>query len=203
LASAPPRRRPGVRSTDQSPAQSRPRATRKPKLLSRSPGTNLYRSADRQLRESLSQLPPRTTRLEANPTCTRRRTLGRADGQHRCSQNRSQDLGRRSQSTGICRALFLGHRTSGRVCTVDMEPRLTRRQIEAFRNRIGPILSFLYRCKRRLRALGFTDRNEIFRAVDQAHRAVHTLHFELHWEPYDHREERRPTNLPPPSDRDF
>jgi hypothetical protein len=81
--------------------------------------------------------------------------------------------------------------------------RLTRRQIEDFRHRIEPMLSFLYRCKRRLQALGFNDSSDIFRAVAEAHRAVHSLHFLLHWEPYDRREERRATDLPPPSDRDF
>jgi hypothetical protein len=73
----------------------------------------------------------------------------------------------------------------------------------AFRYRIAPMLSFLFRCERRLRALGFTDGDKLVRVVDEAHRALHTLDFELHWEPHDRRELNRASDLPPPSERDF
>jgi hypothetical protein len=90
------------------------------------------------------------------------------------------------------------------VCILNaMERRLTRKQMEAFRYRIAPMRSFLYRCERRLNALGFTDSDKPLPSVCEAHRALDSLHFELHWEPYDRREERRVSDLPPPSESDF
>jgi hypothetical protein len=61
-------------------------------------------------------------------------------------------------------------------------PRLTRKQAEALRDRIRPMLHFLHRCKRRLEALGFLEKSEIFQAVSKAHTAVHGLFMTAHYE---------------------
>ena len=61
-------------------------------------------------------------------------------------------------------------------------PRLTTKQAEALRNRIRPMLLFLLRCKRRLEALGFLEKSEIYQAVDKAHTAVHGLFVTAHYE---------------------
>ena len=37
------------------------------------------------------------------------------------------------------------------------------------------MLSFFYQCKRRLQALGYTESDEVFRAVAEAHAALHAL----------------------------
>jgi hypothetical protein len=65
-------------------------------------------------------------------------------------------------------------------------PRLTRKQAEAFRDRIRPMLHFLYRCRRRLDGLGFDDKGVIYRAVDKAYCAMHELHMALHYESCGH-----------------
>jgi hypothetical protein len=51
-------------------------------------------------------------------------------------------------------------------------------------------------------ALGFTEHNKMFKALDQAYRAIHALHFEV-WESADRRAQKRTEDLPPPNDRDF
>jgi hypothetical protein len=79
---------------------------------------------------------------------------------------------------------------------------LTRRQIEEFRRRIEPMLSFYYRCERRLKALGFTESDKVFKGVAETHRALHALHFDL-WESGPYSTKNRDEELPPPSDRDF
>jgi hypothetical protein len=63
-------------------------------------------------------------------------------------------------------------------------------------------MEFYYRCRRRLEALGFTERDKMFKAVDEAHAALHRLHFEL-WESGPYSTKKRDEELPPPSDRDF
>jgi hypothetical protein len=80
--------------------------------------------------------------------------------------------------------------------------RLTLRQIEEFRRRVRPTMEFYYRCKRRLAALGFTERDKIFTAVKEVHRVLHSLHFEL-WESGPYSRQKRDDELPPSSDRDF
>jgi hypothetical protein len=64
------------------------------------------------------------------------------------------------------------------------------------------MLEFFYRCKRRLEALRFTESDKIFKAVNDVHRALHALHFEL-WESRVYSRQKRDEELPPPSDRDF
>jgi hypothetical protein len=44
------------------------------------------------------------------------------------------------------------------------------------------MLYFLFRCKRRLDALGFDQKGPIYRAVDKAYGAMHELHITLHYE---------------------
>ena len=44
---------------------------------------------------------------------------------------------------------------------------MTRRQMEAFRQRIAPMLSFLYRCRRRMQELGFSDSDKMYHAIDR------------------------------------
>jgi hypothetical protein len=61
-------------------------------------------------------------------------------------------------------------------------PRLTTKQAAALRDRIRPMLHFLHRCKRRLEALGFLEKSEIFQAVSKAHTAVHGLFMTAHYE---------------------
>jgi hypothetical protein len=52
-------------------------------------------------------------------------------------------------------------------------PRLTTKQAEAPRDRIRPMLHFLYLCRRRLDARGFDDKGLIYRAIDKAYCAMH------------------------------
>jgi hypothetical protein len=80
--------------------------------------------------------------------------------------------------------------------------KLTRRQIEEFRRRVGSVLNFFFRCKRRLESLGFKDSDKVFKGVTDVHRALHALHFEL-WESGSYSTKKRDEELPPPSDRDF
>jgi hypothetical protein len=71
-----------------------------------------------------------------------------------------------------------------------------------FRRQVSPKLGFLYRCKPRLQALGFTDRSELFQEVDKAHRALHALYFSL-WESGPYSTRKRDEVLPPAGDRTF
>jgi hypothetical protein len=77
---------------------------------------------------------------------------------------------------------------------------LTRRQIVEFRRQVALKLAFLYRCKRRLQELGFTERSELFQEVDKAHRALHAVYFSL-WESGPYSTRKRVEELPPPGDR--
>ena len=55
------------------------------------------------------------------------------------------------------------------------------KQAGAFRDLVQPILRFLYRCKRRLEAKGPDQNSKLFRLVDQAYDATHSLHLKLHY----------------------
>jgi hypothetical protein len=79
---------------------------------------------------------------------------------------------------------------------------LTGRQIVEFRRQVAPKLAFLYRCRRRLQKLGFTDSSELFQEVDKAHRALHSLYFSL-WESGPYSRAKRDEELPPPSGGTF
>ncbi len=59
---------------------------------------------------------------------------------------------------------------------------LTPKQAEALQNRIRPMLSFLYRCRRRLDVRGFDAKSEVYREIDKAHCAMHSLHVTLIYE---------------------
>jgi hypothetical protein len=60
--------------------------------------------------------------------------------------------------------------------------RLTIKQADALRDRIRPMLHSLYRCRRRLDALGFDDKGVIYRSIDKAYCAMHELHMTLRYE---------------------
>ena len=87
------------------------------------------------------------------------------------------------------------------ICTMRMSW-LTRRQMVEFRRRVEPMASFLHRCKPRLQELGFTDSNELYREVDKALRALHSLYASL-WESGPYSRQKRDEELPPPGDRTF
>ena len=61
---------------------------------------------------------------------------------------------------------------------------------------------FFYRCKRRLQALGYTENDKTFKAVVDAHAALHALHFEL-WDSGPYSKQKRDEELSPSSDRTF
>jgi hypothetical protein len=69
------------------------------------------------------------------------------------------------------------------MCTAihyNMRPaKLTPDQAAAFQDRVRPMLSFLHQTRRRLERLDLVQNSEIFRAVDEAHRAMHGLHVTL------------------------
>ncbi len=56
---------------------------------------------------------------------------------------------------------------------------LSRRQAQATRDRIRPIIEFLYRCRRRMERLGFDRNGAIYRSMDQAYTAFLELNAEL------------------------
>jgi len=60
--------------------------------------------------------------------------------------------------------------------------RLTIKQAEALRDRIRPMLHFLFRCRRRVDALGFDQKGAVYQAIDKAYCAMHDLHMKLHYE---------------------
>ncbi len=62
-----------------------------------------------------------------------------------------------------------------------MSVHLTPKQAAAFRDLVQPMLGFLYRCKRRLEAKAFDHNSKLFRVVDKAYDAMHSLHLELHY----------------------
>ncbi len=61
-------------------------------------------------------------------------------------------------------------------------PRLTTKQAEAVRDRIRPMVYFLYRCRRRLDVRGFDKKGAIYQVIDNAYCAMHDLHMKLHYE---------------------
>jgi len=83
-------------------------------------------------------------------------------------------------------------------------PRLSTKQAEALRDRVRPMLHFLYRCRQRLDALGFDDKGVIYRAIDKAYCAIHELHMTLHYESCGRgvgRGSAERTGITPPADR--
>jgi hypothetical protein len=62
-----------------------------------------------------------------------------------------------------------------------MSVHLTPKQAAAFRDLVQPMLGFLYRCKRRLEAKAFDKQSKLFRLVEKAYDAMHSLHLELHY----------------------
>ena len=79
---------------------------------------------------------------------------------------------------------------------------LNRRQTEEFRRKVGPIVEFFYRCKRRLESLGFTEHDKMLEKVKEVNRALEALNFEL-WESGPYSTKARTEELPPPGDRTF
>jgi hypothetical protein len=61
-------------------------------------------------------------------------------------------------------------------------PRLATKEAEALRDRIRPMLHFLYKCRRRLDALGIDAKGPIYEVIDKAFCATHELHITLHYE---------------------
>ncbi len=55
-------------------------------------------------------------------------------------------------------------------------------QAEALQNRIRPMRSFLYRCRRRLDVRGFDAKSEVYREIDKGYGAMHSLHVTLIYE---------------------
>jgi hypothetical protein len=75
-------------------------------------------------------------------------------------------------------------------------PRLTPKQADALRDRIRPMLHFLFRCRRRLDALGFDEKSAIYQAIDKAYCAMHDLHMKLHYESCGHGVGKPPDERP-------
>jgi hypothetical protein len=48
------------------------------------------------------------------------------------------------------------------------------------------MLRFLFKCRRRLDALGFEEKSAIYVAIDTAYFAMHDLHMKLHYESCGH-----------------
>jgi hypothetical protein len=63
---------------------------------------------------------------------------------------------------------------------------LTTKQAETLRQRIGPILRFLARCRQRLSDLNVDPNSDIHKAVVKAHDAVHSLHITAHYASISH-----------------
>jgi hypothetical protein len=83
-------------------------------------------------------------------------------------------------------------------------PRLTTKQAEALRDRIRPMLQFLYKCRRRLDVLGFDAKSPIYQVIDKAYCAMHDLHMKLHYESCGHgvgRAGEQREGLTPPTDQ--
>jgi hypothetical protein len=67
-----------------------------------------------------------------------------------------------------------------------MKRELTTSQAAAFRERIAPMLRFLYRCRKRLDTGGFDPKSKIYTVVTDAYDAIHSLHIELHYQSIAH-----------------
>jgi hypothetical protein len=73
---------------------------------------------------------------------------------------------------------------------------VSRRQAQATRERIQPMLWFVYRCRERMRVLGFDEAGSIYRAIDQAFDALQDLNAELFCQSHG-RESAKPPAKPP------
>jgi hypothetical protein len=60
-------------------------------------------------------------------------------------------------------------------------PTITSTQATAFRDKIRPMLYFLYRCRSRLDSRGFDQKSTVYEAIDKAYSAMHELHITLHY----------------------
>ena len=58
---------------------------------------------------------------------------------------------------------------------------LTKEQARALKNKIGPMLGYLSRLKRRMAYHGFTHDDQLLQAVCRAHDAMHEFHVEVHY----------------------
>jgi hypothetical protein len=66
------------------------------------------------------------------------------------------------------------------------------------------MLSFLYRCRRRLDVRGFDAKSEVYREIDKAYCAMHSLHVTLIYEACGRGVEKPgedQTGLTPPTDQ--
>ncbi len=88
----------------------------------------------------------------------------------------SQAIGRATSGWGISVAdparFELQIETARRVA---MSVQVTRKHAGTFRDLIQPMLDSSYRCKRRLEAKGFDHNTRLFRLVDKAYNAMHSL----------------------------
>ena len=64
------------------------------------------------------------------------------------------------------------------VTTMD---KLTREQAARLLARVRPMLGFLYRCRRRLDERSYDHESKIYKVIDAAYCAVHSLSVELHY----------------------
>jgi hypothetical protein len=60
--------------------------------------------------------------------------------------------------------------------------KLTKEQATKLLERVRPMLGFLYRCRRRLDERGVDHRSKLYRLIDGAYCAVHSLSVELHYQ---------------------
>jgi hypothetical protein len=58
---------------------------------------------------------------------------------------------------------------------------LTRDQARALKNKLGPMLGYLNRLKKRMNNKGFPPDDELLRAVCKAEMAMHELHVATHY----------------------
>jgi hypothetical protein len=61
-----------------------------------------------------------------------------------------------------------------------MSRHLTRQQARAFRDRLAPMLRFLYRCRTRIEVLGFDREGALYRVVADAYDVMNRLDTELY-----------------------
>ena len=59
--------------------------------------------------------------------------------------------------------------------------RLTPKQAEAFGERIGPTVGFLFRARERMQKLGFAHDDRLYQAVVKAQDAMYALRIHLHY----------------------
>jgi hypothetical protein len=73
---------------------------------------------------------------------------------------------------------------------------LSRRQAQATRERIQPMVWFVYRCRERMREIGFDESGSIYRAIDRAYDSLQDLNAELFCQSHG-RESAKPPAKPP------